>query len=255
MKDPEAYPKKAAAGNSGTISTKELEFQARYLGDPDFKAKVDAAFDKEYGTDWRKEGLIYSVKKSGADFINGIWKASGNDGSAVTVNEPEKPYDLKNQIAYTTGKFEGVILVEGTSVYAGMAVEAAVTTAKVGKVVQYADDVVEGTINTAQKLSRESVINKLDRYLLNPEHPVGGSKAKWFDEALGFNKSNMDNLANQIVFDPTKAVQTGVTEFGTKYNQVISVTGANGKTIDVTFAWIKNNDEVVRLVTGIPTKK
>lgn len=65
----------------------------------------------------------------------------------------------------------------------------------------------------------------------------------------------MDDLATQIVFDPTKAVQTGVTEFGTKYNQVISITGVNGKTIDVTFAWIKNNDGVVRLVTGIPTKK
>ena len=132
---------------------------------------------------------------------------------------------------------------------------------KTAETVDKADDSVkiigniEGTANTAQKLSRESVVDKLDRYLLNPEHPVGGSKAKWFDEALGFNKSNMDDLANQIVFDPTKAVQTGVTEFGTKYNQVISVTGANGKTIDVTFAWIKNNDGVVRLVTGIPTQK
>jgi len=53
----------------------------------------------------------------------------------------------------------------------------------------------------------------------------------------------------------SKAVQTGVTEFGTKYNQIISIKGANGRVIDVVFAWIKNEDGVVKLVTAIPTKK
>jgi filamentous hemagglutinin len=42
---------------------------------------------------------------------------------------------------------------------------------------------------------------------------------------------------------------------GTKYNQVINIIGANGKAIDVTFAWIRNNDGVVRLVTAIPAKR
>jgi RHS repeat-associated protein len=107
-----------------------------------------------------------------------------------------------------------------------------------------------------QTLSRQSVDDKLTRYLLNADHPVGGSKTKWFKEALGYTQSNMDDLAKQIVFDPTKAVQTGVTEYGTKFNQSISITGANGKVIDVTFAWMKSaEDDVVRLVTSIPTKK
>lgn len=100
-----------------------------------------------------------------------------------------------------------------------------------------------------------SVDNKLDKYLLDKSHPLGKSKAEWFDKALGFDKSNAGELSKQIVFDSNKAVQTGVTEYGTKYNQVINITGANGKKIDVTFAWIKNNDGVVRLVTGIPPKK
>lgn len=104
-------------------------------------------------------------------------------------------------------------------------------------------------------MSRASVADKLDRYLLNLDHPVGGSKAKWFRDALGFTQKNADDLAKQIVFDPKTAVQTVVTEHGVKYNQVIPITGANGKVIDVTFCWIKNNDGVVRLVTGIPTKK
>jgi len=103
--------------------------------------------------------------------------------------------------------------------------------------------------------TEQSVSDKLSRYLLNPEHPVGGSKAQWFKEALGFTKDNMADLAKQVKFDPSTATQTGATEFGTKFNQTISITGANGKTIDMTFAWIKNKDNVVRLVTAIPEKK
>lgn len=103
--------------------------------------------------------------------------------------------------------------------------------------------------------TEESVERKLSQYLLNPEHPVGGSKANWFEQALGFTKSNMGDLAKQIVFDPAKAVQTGVTQYGTQYNQVITITGANGKKIATTFAFIKNTDNVVRLVTAIPAKQ
>ena len=118
------------------------------------------------------------------------------------------------------------------------------------------DEIIEGGSDMLQTLSRQSVDDKLTRYLLNVDHPVGGSKAKWFKEALGYTQSNMDDLAKQITFDPTKAVQTGVTEYGTKFNQSISISGANGKVIDVTFAWMKSaTDDVVRLVTSIPTKK
>jgi predicted DNA-binding protein len=102
--------------------------------------------------------------------------------------------------------------------------------------------------------SASSVSDKLIRYLLNFSHKTGASKAKWFKEALGFTTDNMDDLAKQIVFNPAKAVQTAITEHGVKYNQVISVLGANGKKIDVVFAWIKGNDGIVKLVTAIPTK-
>ncbi|WP_142281674.1 DUF6883 domain-containing protein [Mycobacterium kyorinense] len=107
----------------------------------------------------------------------------------------------------------------------------------------------------AARLSQESVMDKLERYLLNPDHEAGGPKANWFEQALGFNRQNAPDLARQIVFDESKAVETGVTQYGTKFNQVIPITGANGKTIDVTFAWIRNNDGVVRLVTAIPTSR
>jgi hypothetical protein len=84
---------------------------------------------------------------------------------------------------------------------------------------------------------------------------VGGPKAKWFEQALGFTRANSGDLERQIVFDQSRAVETGVTQYGTKYNEVIPITGANGKTIDVTFAFIRNNDGVVRLVTAIPNSK
>jgi len=66
----------------------------------------------------------------------------------------------------------------------------------------------------------------------------------------------MGDLASQIKFDPKTAVQTAVNDFGTQYNQVINIAGANGRTIPVTFAWIKlNGSNAVNLVTAIPTKK
>ncbi|SRR5258708_29300292 len=102
--------------------------------------------------------------------------------------------------------------------------------------------------------TEESVTKKLSDYLLNLDHPVGGLKAKWFRSALGFTRDNADKLAIQIVFDLSAAVETSITPYGTKFSQVISIVGENGKVIDVDFAWIRNNDGVVRLVTAIPTR-
>jgi hypothetical protein len=112
---------------------------------------------------------------------------------------------------------------------------------------------VEGA--EALRLSEDSIKRKVDGYLLNPEHVKGGPKADWFNQALGLTRENAAELERQIVFDLGRAVQTGVTQFGTTYNQVIPITGANGKTIDVLFVWIRNDDGVVRLVTAIPTKR
>lgn len=92
-------------------------------------------------------------------------------------------------------------------------------------------------------------------YLLAKDHPVGGSKAEWFDKAIGFNKGNSSDLAKQIVFEPSEVVKTTETQHGVKYDQVISITGTNGREIDVKFGWVKNNDGVVRLVTAIPARK
>jgi len=88
-------------------------------------------------------------------------------------------------------------------------------------------------------------------YLLNPEHPKGGQKAAWFERALGYTRENAGDLARQLVFRESDAVQTAITQYGTKFEQMINVVGANGRTVPVKTVWIRGWDRVVRLVTAV----
>jgi len=97
--------------------------------------------------------------------------------------------------------------------------------------------------------------NKLEGYLLDTAHPQNQTKANWFQQALGFDKSNWQELASQIRFNETTAVATKKSQFGQTFEQSIPVKGTNGKTIDVIFVFMKDTTGTVRFVTGIPTKK
>lgn len=101
--------------------------------------------------------------------------------------------------------------------------------------------------------TEESVEQKLLTYLLNPDHRLGKHKARWFRSALGFTQTNYEALAQQIIFDPVVAIETGIDRYGTHYDQWITIHGANGNVVRVQFAWIRNDDGIVRLVTAIPT--
>ena len=57
------------------------------------------------------------------------------------------------------------------------------------------------------------------------------------------------------MFDAKQAFVTRVDKFGTHFNQMHKIEGANGRVIDVTFGWTKGTDGAVRLTTGIPAKK
>ena len=70
---------------------------------------------------------------------------------------------------------------------------------------------VNGIAKTA-----ESVVDKLQRYLLNPEHEIGGPKANWFKQALGFTRDNLYDLAEQIVFNQKTAIETTSNQWGAK---------------------------------------
>ena len=58
---------------------------------------------------------------------------------------------------------------------------------------------------------------KTEEYLLNPAHPIGGSKAKFLKEVLGYSKSDSKafhgNVVSSIIGkEPTKAMNQQVQE-------------------------------------------
>ena len=81
---------------------------------------------------------------------------------------------------------------------------------------------------------------KLTDYALNPEHPVGGNKAKVFESALGYNKSNAEEFMQQIYekLPGGRATLGKLDEFGQRYTVDISITGPNGNTVEVRTGWI-----------------
>lgn len=78
-------------------------------------------------------------------------------------------------------------------------------------------DVIDNALPNVQK----PTINpkKLTGYALNPDHPVGGNKAKVFESALGFNQSNADELMEQIYekLPNSKAVLGKLDVYGQRY--------------------------------------
>ncbi|WP_420998529.1 DUF6883 domain-containing protein [Cupriavidus sp. 30B13] len=71
---------------------------------------------------------------------------------------------------------------------------------------------------------------KLTEYALNPEHPVGGNKARVFESAMGFTKSNAEDLMQQLrqgVMSNTP-IAGKVDQFGSRFTVDIPVTGPIG---------------------------
>lgn len=98
-----------------------------------------------------------------------------------------------------------------------------------------------------------NVLYKLETYLLDQTlSKDAAANADWFKRALGFTQENAGDLAKQLVFDETKAVKTWVSPYGTHFNQVINVTGANGRTIPIRTAWRVGPDGTPRFVTALP---
>lgn len=94
---------------------------------------------------------------------------------------------------------------------------------------------------------------KLTEYALNPEHPVGGNKAKVFQSALGYNQSNADDLLRQIQkqLPNSKAILGKADQYGQRYTIDMSILGPNGKKATVRTGWIikqgATNPELITL--------
>jgi hypothetical protein len=93
---------------------------------------------------------------------------------------------------------------------------------------------------------------KLTEYALNPNHLVGGNKAKVFESALGYNQSNADDLMQQIYeqLPNSEAVLGKLDEYGQRYTVDMLITGSNGKSATVRTGWIiKEGSDIPELTT------
>ena len=93
---------------------------------------------------------------------------------------------------------------------------------------------------------------KLTDYALNPDHPVGGNKARVFKSALGYDKNNAGELIEQIYskLPESEAVMGKLDQYGQRYTVDMSITGVNGNTATVRTGWIiKTECEIPSLTT------
>jgi hypothetical protein len=95
---------------------------------------------------------------------------------------------------------------------------------------------------------------KLSDYLLNPSHPVGGSKARWFI-ALGYHPESPDQLAADLVevLRGSADITETTTPYGVKYAVRGRLKAPNGNIPEVVTVWIVETDAAEpRLVTAYP---
>ncbi len=97
---------------------------------------------------------------------------------------------------------------------------------------------------------------KLSGYALNPEHPVGGNKAKVFESTLGYNKSNADDLMKQVYskLSESESVIGKLDQYGQRYTVDMNITGPNGNSKVVRTGWIIKPESIVPELTTIYVK-
>jgi len=95
---------------------------------------------------------------------------------------------------------------------------------------------------------------KLSHYLLDPQHPVGGSKAVWF-HSLGYDAANAAALERDLL----ELVRTSddftetASPFGSKYVVSSTITAPNGRRVRLTAVWIvEPPSDRPRFVTAYP---
>ena len=101
---------------------------------------------------------------------------------------------------------------------------------------------------------------KTEGYLLNPNHPIGSSKAKFMKEILGYSKEDSKSFHKNVVSaiigkTPTKSEHT---RYGVKHTYNTTLQGKNGKSICVNIVVIIQKDNkrtTYKIVTVYPDKK
>ena len=235
-----------------TINPAEVAESLKGRGIPSWKidtlaeAIVRRAYDQKL-TRTQSEILSFEQKRSSVRNIlsNLIQKKSHgvdspqnrvyDEGNIGGINEEEKAaqWDIENQRTDAFGDNDATVTEETT------------------------DGRSEGDINTIENAIpnvESATINpkKLTEYALNPNHPVGGNKAKVFQSALGYNQSNADALMRQVYekLPGSEAVLGKVDQYGQRYTVDMLITGPNGNTVNVRTGWIiKTGSDIPELTT------
>jgi hypothetical protein len=98
--------------------------------------------------------------------------------------------------------------------------------------------------------------DKLEGYLLSPQHKRGGSKSAFF-AALGYTRDNWRELEEALRHDHLglDAEEVESTEWGRMFVIVGPLTGATGERAMTTSIWIiRTGEDTPRFVTAYPAR-
>jgi hypothetical protein len=97
---------------------------------------------------------------------------------------------------------------------------------------------------------------KVRDYLLDPDHPDGGSKARFF-RSLGYSRLAWRRLESDLrsAHESGRMRSDVRTVYGDKYRLVSRITGPNGRSAIIVTVWIvREGESFARLVSAHPGK-
>lgn len=95
---------------------------------------------------------------------------------------------------------------------------------------------------------------KLRDYVLNPDHPVGGHKARVILAATGLGRGDHGDVADQVRRGilANGAERIGSIPYGVRFRVTMTLTGARG-TLRIRTGWLyRSGEDVPRLATLYP---
>lgn len=119
-----------------------------------------------------------------------------------------------------------------------------------------ADPKIVGEGDDARLLNADKATmdpNKFSGYALNPDHPVGGNKAKVFAAATGLEQKDSEDVMAQINDGLLKHAPTPgkVDQYGQRFTMHTPVTGPKG-TANVESGWIYDRNQETGEISSVP---
>lgn len=96
---------------------------------------------------------------------------------------------------------------------------------------------------------------KLSGYALNPQKAP--DKAAAFEKALGYTLRDAETLVQDVLdhLDDEAFIEKGDAGYGMRYEQILLLTGPNGKQTNVLTAWIDDGNGGKRMTSIYVTKR